>query len=355
MADHTKIEWTDATFNPWIGCTQISPACDHCYASVSTPARSLGIPWGVGQPRRRTSEANWKTPLLWERQHDTFFAEHGRKRRVFCASLADVFDNEVDPQWRADLWELIARTPNLDWLLLTKRIGNVRAMLPVIDSKTPGYRPWTEHSPWPNVRIGATFANQNEADRDLPKLLAVPAAGYFVSIEPMLGPINFRWTPYAHQSTDQTYRQYLGEKGSVNQYEALRKLDWVIVGGESGPGARPMHPDWARSLRDQCISASVPFFFKQWGEYVQHEQAGKDLNFCYEHSRDGGWMEFDGSYSTGETAEPKQAKTSAHVFRLGKRHSGCLLDGVEHKEFPISRMLTTATYGMDSCPPIDSR
>jgi protein gp37 len=374
MADQSKIEWTDSTFNPWIGCTKISPACDHCYAERSTPSRTMGIAWGSGAERLRTSSANWKLPLRWNnapfrqckacgwRGEPKFILDSNGKqiglsgqclhcgktalayarRRVFCASLADVFDNEVDPQWRADLWELIARTPNLDWLILTKRIGNARAMLPVMDSNMPGYRPWAERWPWSHVRIGATVANQDEADRDLTKLLSVPAAGYFVSIEPMLGPINFRWAPYAHQGIGQTYRQYLDEKGTVNEYDALRKLDWVIVGGESGPGARPMHPNWARSLRDQCISASVPFFFKQWGEYVHHEQTGKDLNFCYEHSREGGWIELDGSYSIGETAQPKHVETSAHVFHLGKRGSGYLLDGVEHKQFPVHRLLPTA-------------
>ncbi|GAB7542982.1 hypothetical protein CS8_026520 [Cupriavidus sp. 8B] len=121
MSESTKIEWTDATFNPWIGCTKVSPACDHCYAEVSTPARALRVTWGAKEDRHRTSAA----PLRWNAQHAEFFATHGRRRRVFCASLADVFDNAVDPAWRVDLLQLIADTPNLDWLL-TKRIGNAR-------------------------------------------------------------------------------------------------------------------------------------------------------------------------------------------------------------------------------------
>lgn len=129
MSETTNIEWCDSTFNPWIGCTRVSPACDDCYAARSTPARTLGITWGPKEARRRTSPMSWSQPKKWERQHEAFFAVHGRRRRVFCASLADVFDNEVDLAWRVDLFQLIADTPNLDWLLLTKRIGNAARMI----------------------------------------------------------------------------------------------------------------------------------------------------------------------------------------------------------------------------------
>lgn len=118
MADTSKIEWTDSTFNPWIGCTKVSPACDHCYAEVSTPARALAVAWGPKAERRRTSPQNWALPLRWEREHESFEAEHGRRRRVFCASLADVFDNQVSPSWRADLFQ-----PNLDWRLAPGILG----------------------------------------------------------------------------------------------------------------------------------------------------------------------------------------------------------------------------------------
>lgn len=129
MSENSKIEWCDSTMNPWLGCTKVSPACEHCYAEVSTPARALGVTWGAKQDRHRTSAANWKLPVRWNAQHEDFFAAHGRRRRVFCASLADVFDNAVPPSWRVDLLQLIADTPNLDWLLLTKRIGNAHGML----------------------------------------------------------------------------------------------------------------------------------------------------------------------------------------------------------------------------------
>lgn len=131
MAEQTAIEWCDATFNPWIGCTKVSPGgCANCYAEVSTPARvkrAAGVEtWGPHGQRQRTSAHNWKQPLAWNAAADAFEAEHGRRRRVFCASLADVFDNAVPPVWRSDLFKLIVETPRLDWLLLTKRIGNAR-------------------------------------------------------------------------------------------------------------------------------------------------------------------------------------------------------------------------------------
>ena len=233
MAENTKIEWADHTFNPWTGCTKVSPACDHCYAE-GWAKRSGHVKWGSGQPRRRTSDANWRMPLKWNREAE----RTGVRPRVFCASLADVFDNAVDPQWREDLFDLIAATPNLDWLLLTKRIGNVGNMLPV---------PFDFDKHFPNVWLGATVVNQEEADRDIPKLLAVPAAKRFLSIEPMVSHIDIK--------------SYLNR----HMEHAVLRIDWVIVGGESGPGARPMSPDWARSIRDQCEEAGVALFVKQMG------------------------------------------------------------------------------------------
>lgn len=246
MAEKTGIVWTDSTFNPWIGCTKVGPGCDNCYASVSTPARSMHIVWGAGQPRHRTAKSNWQMVHTWEKHHDAFALMHGRRRRVFCASLADVFDNEVPPAWRADLFALIEATPHLDWLLLTKRIGNVRPMMMEVarslfwmDKLDTGELPG-------NVWLGATVVNQAEFDRDMPKLDATPAAIRFLSVEPMLGPIVDR-------------EGWLWGTGGKNG------VDWVICGGESGPGARPMHVSWARSLMEQCKASGVPFHMKQLG------------------------------------------------------------------------------------------
>lgn len=243
MGDRTKIEWADATFNPWVGCTQVSPGCDHCYAD-GWAKRSGLVKWGSGASRRRTSESTWRQPLRWDAAHEAFYEVHGRRRRVFCASLADVFDNEAPAEWRADLFRLIEATPHLDWMLLTKRIGNAGDMMFVARG---GHLPLLR-----NVWLGATVVNQVEADRDIPKLLATPAAVRFLSIEPMLGPIDLTRIPIPRGTAE-----YLGG--------TLPRIDWVVVGGESGPKARPMHPEWARSLRDQCANTGVPFFMKQMG------------------------------------------------------------------------------------------
>lgn len=228
MAISTKIEWCDHTFNPWIGCTKVSPACDNCYAEMLMDTRYGRAQWGAGNPRSRTSASNWKQPATWHRKA----VRADARPFVFCASLADVFDNEVPPEWRADLFRLIDQTPALVWLLLTKRIGNVTKMT----------REATGGLTLPaNVAIGATFGSQNEYERDIAKLSDVRRTMSplftFGSFEPLLSSL------------------MLDD----------RAPDWVIVGGESGAGCRPMDLNWARSLRDQCREIGRVFNFKQTG------------------------------------------------------------------------------------------
>ena len=280
MAENTKIEWTDHTFNPWEGCQKVGLGCDHCYAETRNArfAGGTAINWGPGAPRRRTSAATWAKPKAWNANADAFMAEHGRRQRVFCASLADVFDNAVDPQWRADLFSLIAQTPNLDWLLLTKRIGNVRGMLAELAHGSDPDLSLLDMMPLPNVWIGATIVNQDEADRDILKLLAVPAAKRFLSMEPLLGPVDLTRIPICgsgHHEFDPIITANVLNRAEA--YPPLPQVDWVIVGGESGPSARPMHPDWASSLRDQCDAAGVPFMMKQMGGVRDKRGALEDL------------------------------------------------------------------------------
>lgn len=225
MAEETKIAWAHSTFNPWIGCTKISAACDHCYAEAFATQR-LGATWGPHAERRRTAMSTWKQPYRWNAKA----AINGEHHRVFCASLADVFDNQVPSEWRDDLWEVIRATRRLTWMLLTKRPSNILKMLPD-DWGAVGY---------PNVWLGTTVENQAEADRRIAELLRAPAACHFLSMEPLLEPV---WLAQNH----------------------LAQLKWVIVGGESGPGARPMEAAWARSLKSQCERARVAFFMKQMG------------------------------------------------------------------------------------------
>ena len=296
MSENTKIEWADHTFNPWEGCQKVGPGCDNCYAEARNArfAGGVAVNWGPGAPRRRTSPANWRKPLQWDAHADAFKAQHGRRQRVFCASLADVFDNAVEPEWRQDLANLILQTPNLDWLLLTKRIGNAGAMLGEMFLDGPP----------PNVRIGTTICNQPEADRDIPKLVALGLPN-FLSMEPLLGPVDIRW---ALGHPIQMAAGFLKCGHFSPGLESLRPLDWVIVGGESGPGARPMHPDWARSLRDQCAPAGVPFLFKQWGEWLPDNQNPEISGPCGE----------------------------SQAIRVGKKAAGRHLDGIEHNSFPQS-------------------
>ncbi|HDR9026900.1 TPA: phage Gp37/Gp68 family protein [Burkholderia vietnamiensis] len=339
MSANTTIEWCDHTFNPWEGCQKVGLGCDHCYAETRNArfAGGTAVNWGPGAPRRRTSPANWRKPLAWNAAHAEFFAVHGRRQRVFCASLADVFDNAVDPAWRADLFDLIERTPNLDWLLLTKRIGNVMSMV----SEAAQYQFDLDRLEKPrlhdNVWIGATIVNQAEADRDIPKLLAVPARVRFLSMEPLLGPVDLCTIDIDGHSEIYPLTGTTGcTDDDGNPAADMPALDWVIVGGESGVDARPMHPDWARDLRDQCADAGVPFLFKQWGEWAPGENCGGRPTRT-EQVAD--WFGGEWSFSTmtpgahdGLTYDDEPA-----VYRIGKKTAGRHLDGRTHDEFPEAR------------------
>lgn len=229
MGEHTEIGWTDHTFNPWIGCARVSAGCLHCYAETLTKRTGMAV-WGVDGTRTRTSVAYWGQPLRWNRQAEAA----GVPALVFCASLADVFEDRPDlEEPRSDLFDLIDRTPHLIWQLLTKRPQNIAPMTP--------YR-WRHGLP-PNVWVGTTVEDQRAADERVPVLREVPAVVRFLSCEPLLGPIDLH--------------DYLSRAGT----------DWVIVGGESGAGFRAMDVDHARSLRDQCRLWGVPLFFKQVGGF----------------------------------------------------------------------------------------
>lgn len=224
MGEKTGIEWTDHTFNPWIGCTKVSAACDNCYAETLVN-RYGWAKWGHGEARKRTSDANWQKPMQWNRSA----AKTSVRRRVFCASLADVFDAEVSDRWRLDLMQLIHATPSLDWQLLTKR--------PQVAKK------FFESQAMPtNVWLGTTVEDQKMADLRIPILLSIKAKVRFLSCEPL-------------------------QEKLILRGEWLHNLHWIICGGESGPGARAMNPSWARSLRQDCRIAGIAFFFKQWGDW----------------------------------------------------------------------------------------
>ena len=220
--EFSKIEWTDHTFNPWIGCQKVSSGCDHCYAETQNKFRKWnGGDWGPHAPRKRTSDANWQKPLQWDKAAKS----PGVRRKVFCASLADWLDNKAPQQWRRDLADLIRATPNLDWLLLTKRIENYER-----------FAPWSYQ---PNVWLGVTCEDQRHYNRRWPILSEIPATVQFISYEPALGPLN------------------------LTSQHRWGFPDWVICGGESGGSARYMKPQWARNMRDECREIDVAFFMKQ--------------------------------------------------------------------------------------------
>lgn len=306
----TTIEWTRGpngekgfTFNPWIGCTKVGPGCDHCYAEAGFDKRLKVAKWGAGQPRKRTSPGTWLLPLRWNAEAERL----GVRYRVFCASLADVFDNEVPAEWRADLFHLIEQTPHLDWLLVTKRVGNVRQMIP---------DRWSVRMPL-NLWLGITVANQAEADRDIPKLLSLKVAVRFLSMEPLLGPVDLTRVQWPEKHKVDVLRggawDLPGWHGGFTNHSDMETIDWIIVGGESGAQARPMHPQWVRDIHDQCAAAGVPFFFKQWGEWAP--------GVCPDDPECSVEYVFDGY-------------VRRVMSRVGKKHAGRLFDGVEHNGCP---------------------
>lgn len=263
MGKNSKIEWTDHTFNPWIGCTRVSAGCANCYAETLMDKRWKRVKWGKGQPRVKTSDSTWKQVYKWD--------EHCRlnkiRERVFCASLADVFDPEVSDDWRQDLMETIYETPNLDWLLLTKRPETARWCPEILKMK--------------NVNLGISAENQECLDARM-EIASDLQERIWVSAEPLLGPLDLnRW-----------------------RFD----IDWIIVGGESGPGARMLHPQWVIDIRDECVERGISFFFKQWGEFAPD-----------------GTVEFHGDHF------------DIFMERVGKKEAGRVLQGREWNQTRFTR------------------
>lgn len=341
----TTIEWTATrradgtsapgfTFNPWRGCTRVSAGCVNCYAETLSGRNhgTLGT-WGPKGERVIAAETYWRLPLKWEKEARAA----GERRRVFCASLADVFEGpETMPQAsrapveaaRRELWKMIGLTPNLDWILLTKRPENVLRMVPH-EWYLPMY-----HGEFPaNVWIGTSVEDQATANERIPHLLKIPASVRFLSCEPLLGPVELTWEDDAgrlgsylpmHDHRPEYFPSVFGD-GSGKATPLNVGVDWVIVGGESGPGARPMHPEWARSLRDQCEAAGVPFFFKQHGEWAAESQMSTAV-----------LAEAAAKVHRAGTGLQSIHEWGGDVmsWRVGKKAAGRLLDGKLHDAFP---------------------
>lgn len=316
MAENSAIEWTDATVNFWWGCTKVGPGCDHCYAETWSKRTGQNL-WGVGAPRREIKGAN-KMIIKMDDGAVKFQAKHGRRRRVFVQSMSDLFDNEVPQDWFVNAWLVLEMCKNLDIQIVTKRISNVEKRF--ADRET-----WA----WPkHVGLMVTVCNQEEADRDVPRLLAlkaklgIPWVG--LSIEPLLGPIDLRNICTGERTeidalTGFQSAKSLRQDAAGGTFEAmmatippyllpqgLQGIDWAIVGGESGSGARPMHPAWVRAIRNQCAAAGVPFLFKQWGQWHADALLYTDME--------------------GRCPPPDMS--------IGKKRAGRVLDGVEHNGYP---------------------
>ncbi|GLK86643.1 DUF5131 family protein [Ancylobacter defluvii] len=305
MGEKTSISWCDHTWNPWIGCTKVSPACDGCYAENLMDTRLGRANWGgpgkgVGT-RSRTGKSTWRAPFLWNRRA----VAAGTRPFVFCASLADIFDRRVPTEWRQDAFDVMRRTPQLVYLLLTKR---PQLIVPLTEEA--GGLP-------PNAAIGTTIEDQHRADLNVPPLLAAQARLYplfsFVSCEPLLGRILFSGTsPDGRRQWDWLTGMSATMYPDGPDFDYGPGIGWVIGGGESDQGshkARPTHPQWRRDLRDQASAAGTPFQWKQNGEWVSvSEVAGPGEHF---HFPDG-----------------------ATVRRTGMAIAGRSLDGVMHDARP---------------------
>lgn len=353
MGDKTGIEWTDATWNPIVGCSIVSPACTNCYA-MAQAARIERMNEGDRKsgPRMRegklqevpvshyagTTEPSkagpvWTGKMAQAPDHIlTAPLRWKRPRRIFVNSMGDLFHESVPDEWIDKVFAVMAKAPQHSFQVLTKRADRMRRYVSATMTDEgrgrlsgaaiglSGRDDWSgDHwsgcdgdKPLPNVWLGVTAEDQARADERIPDLLATPAAKRFVSCEPLLSEIDLH--------------EYLGldvgrlcKRNEVKPGETF--LSWVISGGESGPNARPSHPDWFRSLRDQCAAAGVPFFFKQWGEWVTEDQSPEDIVLPGE-SR----LAWANNLGSGDQTA---------VYKVGKRRAGSLLDGREHKEFPL--------------------
>lgn len=355
MAKVTKISWAHSTFNPWVGCDKVSPACDHCYAEGVAKRMGKDL-WGKDAERFFTNTSYWCEPRRWNDEA----ARRGEPWRVFCGSLCDVMEDRRDLDERREmLFELIEETPNLTWLLLTKRPENFLKLTP---------EEW--HSAWPKHAWAMTTAeNQRRLEERLPHLLKVPAEVRGLSIEPLLGPmvlpetvlpcVNCRgrgWVlPFFSadygvpcKECQQRATELSGEMFTDRQKIVFNTIQWVIVGGESGGSARPMHPKWAKDLRDQCAKHGVPFFMKQWGEWLPISDCANELNerlYKPAPKRDPeaarkpkvatGVLGVDGQWRQ----DYAQGSGAMLMFRAGARRAGRLLDGRLWDQTPQSMVV----------------
>lgn len=337
MSENTTISWCNHTFNPWSGCHKVSPACTNCYAAALPPSMRRGAEWGRDTPRVPASDAYWREPVRWNAKAE----KRGERMRVFCASTADVFEARDDLDgYRARLWALIEATPMLDWLLLTKRPEQIMQRIPPA---------WRDGCP-PNTWMGATVEDQERADERIPHLLRVPAHVRWLSMEPLGGPVDI--APWLRDRPCTCVSPF----GRCPGAPCASRLGWIVCGGESGHGARPSHPEWFRSLRDQCAASGVPFHFKQWGAFGHSGQIimGPGLgtyvfreftSFDHWVAKGPSWLARDDACLDTKgrrlllgrdfiRARDESTFPVVILSNVGKKAAGRSLDGVVHDGFP---------------------
>lgn len=342
MGDKSGIEWTNATWNPLRGCRRVSEGCRHCYAErIAARFSGLGQPY-EGLATRTQLGPRWTgnvrllpelldQPLYW-----------AKPRRIFVNSMSDLFHEDVPADFIWDVFAVMAACPQHTFQVLTKRPARMQAMLRLpgsvhkLDTACDALavrQGWchADNWQWPlaNVWLGVSVEDQAAADERIPLLLRTPAGVRWVSAEPLLGPINLA----------QAHKAYMDGKW-YEPDDQPNRLDWVVVGGESGPGARPMHPDWARRIRDDCQRAGVPFFFKQWGGWMPRSEIADDVRFLLVvRGKSWGCLDIEGKFYPETTPWNGRQNDPDHnhevtVYRIGKSAAGRLLDGREWNEYP---------------------
>ena len=326
MADGTKIEWADATWNPITGCSVVSPGCTNCYAMKLAGTR-MKHHWSRAGLTDDTKGGPVWNGNVWFNERWLDQPLHWRKpRRIFVVAHGDLFHENVLDDWIDRVFAVMELAPQHKFIVLTKRSGRMRDYFGDIHARRAAIwtqiadigsardlgRPVGNFLPLPNVWLGVSVEDQARADERIPDLLDTPAAVRWVSAEPLLAAVNF-WS-------DANYPLPSGGTGSA--FDWGKGVNWVVAGGESGPNARPMHPDWARSIRDQCEAAGVPFFFKQWGEWApQNTDFDPDCKYV---AQDGEFV---------DEGDPGYCE-SAYMLRIGKKAAGAMLDGREHRDWP---------------------
>lgn len=377
MSDGTGIEWCDTTWNPLLGCERVSPGCDGCYA-INTAVIRAGNPNPkvaaafAGLAERRDGRLDWtgRINLLPDRLAQPM---HWRKpRKIFVNSQSDLFHADVPEEYIAAVFAVMAVTPQHTYQLLTKRPARMRSLLTshrwwtqfaieFAERRPSGSSPVSYDAEGPHLRnlwLGVSVESQRWADIRIPALLDTPAAVRWLSMEPLIGPVNLHahddglrhWLPdFGPEYDDGSGEPVCQAHGLSRCRQGCSYIDWVVVGGESGPTARPMHPTWARTLRDQCVAAGVPFFFKQWGAWAPYA-----THFAADREEQGAWdtyVNLDGT--TGQFAISEDhdratnytgnlAEGNTAVSKVGKKAAGRLLDGATWDEYPPARTAVPA-------------